>query len=227
MKKSDWQYLVDTLLFICIVGIAFIGFLMGLVIPKGPQASESAKYFLGLHRHQWGNIHFYLSLALVVFIIIHLVLSWSWIKGKARQLFLRGWKTMLILTAALSLLVLFLFWALYPRTPGAYEDYGVGRRAKAEASEGNLYSHEERIFLREGQEEIVITGQMTLLDIESKTGISARSIADELNLPSGISFNETLGRLRRQHHFTMQEVRDAVGSLMKEKNKEEKSDKHK
>lgn len=61
MKKSDWQYLVDTLLFICIIGIAFIGILMGLVLPRGPQASESAKYFLGLHRHQWGNIHFSLS----------------------------------------------------------------------------------------------------------------------------------------------------------------------
>ncbi len=30
MKKTDGQYLVDTFLFICMVGIAFIGFLMGL-----------------------------------------------------------------------------------------------------------------------------------------------------------------------------------------------------
>ena len=52
MKKSDWQYLVDTLLFLSITGIAFIGFLMGLFLPKGPNAQESAKYFLGLHRHQ-------------------------------------------------------------------------------------------------------------------------------------------------------------------------------
>ena len=59
MKKTDWQYLVDTLLFLCIVGIVFIGFLMGLFLPQGPAAPESAKYFLGLHRHQWGNIHLY------------------------------------------------------------------------------------------------------------------------------------------------------------------------
>lgn len=126
---------------------------------------------------------------------------------------------MLILTAIASLLVLSLFWALYPRTPGAYEDYGVGagQREKAEASEANLYSHEERIYIGEGRGHILITGQMTLLDIESKTGISARSIADELNLPSGISLNETLGRLRKQYRFTMQEARDAVDSLMKKK----------
>jgi hypothetical protein len=126
---------------------------------------------------------------------------------------------MLVLTAVCSLLVLVLFWTFYPRTPGAYEDYGVGagRRAKAEASEANLFSPEERTFIGEGREKIVISGEMTLLDIESKTGISARRIADELNLPSGISLNETLGRLRRQYRFTMQQVRDVVASLIKKK----------
>jgi hypothetical protein len=219
MKKSDWQYLVDTLLFICIIGIAFIGILMGLVLPQGPQALESSKYFLGLHRHQWGNIHFYLSLAFVVLVIIHLLLAWNWIKGQARRLFRRGWRTMLALTAVGSLLVLFLFWAFYPRLPGAYEDYGVraGRQAKAEAFDGSLPSQEERISPGQGQEDIVITGQMTLFDLESKTGISARTIADELSLPSDVPLHDTLGRLRRQYHFTMQEVRDAVASLMRKK----------
>ena len=87
MKKSDWQYLVDTFLFLSVVGIALIGFLMGLVIPKGPTAPESTKYFLGLHRHQWSNIHFYLSIAFVVFLIVHHVLSWKWIKNKSQQIF--------------------------------------------------------------------------------------------------------------------------------------------
>ena len=132
MKKSDWQYLVDTLLFLCIVGIVFIGFMMGLVIPKGPKAAESAKYFLGLHRHQWGNIHFYLSIAFTVLVIIHLILSWKWIKAKARQVFKGRWDTALILTAIASILVLFLFWSFFPKVPGAYEDYGIraGERAK-------------------------------------------------------------------------------------------------
>jgi hypothetical protein len=216
MKKTDWQYLVDTFLFICIVGIAFIGFLMGLVIPRGPQASESAKYFLGLHRHQWGNIHFFLSIAFVVFVIIHLILSWSWIKGKARQLFHKGWGTMLILTASSSLLVLFVFWAFYPKVPGAYEDYGVGagRRARAEASRGNPFLQEERIFVRESPEHIVITGQMTLRDLEKASGIPAREIAEVMGLPSKISLDETLGQLRKRSPFAMQEVRDVVAELI-------------
>jgi len=219
MKKSDWQYIVDTLLFMCITGIAIIGFLMGLVIPKGPQASESAKYFLGFHRHQWGNIHFYLSIAFVVLVIIHLILSWSWIKGKARQLFQRGWATMLVFTTVVSLLVLFLFWAFYPKAPGAHEDYGVRARsrAKAVASEKSQSPQEERISIREGKDYIAITGQMTLLDVEKATGIPAREIADELGLPSKVSLDEPLGQLRKKYPFTIQEVRDVVTKLLNKK----------
>jgi len=162
MKKTDWQYLVDTLLFLCIVSIVFIGFLMGLVLPKGPAAPESAKYFLGLHRHQWGNIHFYLSIAFTVLVIIHLVFSWKWIKSKSHQIFKKGGKSILVLTALTSVLVLALFWAFYPRVPGAYEDHGVraGAKAKQRNPSGEVFPvHEETIYLEDGTVAIVITGQ--------------------------------------------------------------------
>jgi hypothetical protein len=220
MKKTDWQYLVDTLLFLCILGIAFIGFLMGLVIPKGPTAQESAKYFLGLHRHQWGNIHFYLSIAFVIFIIIHLILSWKWIKNKSRQVFKKGWGAALILTAIASILILFLFWALYPRVPSAYEDYGIraGERAKQEQLSKEGYPiHEEKIFYEDGNVYIVITGQTTLRQAEKATGIPAKKIAAELRLHSNVSMDETLGRLRKKYRFNLQEVRDVISDLLSRK----------
>lgn len=203
MSRTDWKYLIDTLLFICVVGIAFIGFLMGLVIPKGSAAPESAKYFLGLHRHQWGNIHFYLSIAFVVLVIIHLILSWSWIKGKARQLFKRRWAVMLTLTAFVSFLVLFLFWAFFPKQTGTYEGYGVraGRQVRTEAIQHEPSS-------------VLIHGQMTLYDIERTTGVPAQKIAEKLRLPPGAPLDEQLGWLRKRYAFSMQEVRDAVASLM-------------
>jgi hypothetical protein len=225
MKKSDWQYLVDTLLFLCIVGIVFIGFMMGLVIPKGPKAAESAKYFLGLHRHQWGNIHFYLSIAFTVLVIIHLILSWKWIKTRARQIFKRRWDTALILTAIASILVLFLFWSLSPKVPGAYEDYGIraGEKAKTQRLSKEAYlKHEEREeekltkgIMAEDTSALLITGRMTLYDIEDNTGIPARKIADKLGLPSNAPLNETLGRLRKRYLFSVQDARDAVTALMK------------
>lgn len=218
MKKTDWQYLIDTLLFLCIVGIVFIGFLMGLVIPKGPTALESAKYFLGLHRHQWGNIHFYLSIAFTILVIIHLCFSWSWIKGKSRQIFKKGWKSILILSALASLLVLALFWAFYPRIPGAYEDHGVraGAKAKQHNPSGEVLPvHEETIYLEDGTVAIVITGQTTLKQLAEATGIPLKDIIAELGLPAKISPDESLGRLRKHYPISIQGVRDTIDDILK------------
>jgi len=220
MKKTDWQYLVDTLLFLCIVGMVFIGILMGFFLAQGPTAQESAKYFLGLHRHQWGNIHLYLSITFTLLLVIHLILSWKWIKGKARQLFKKGWGTALTLTAIASILVLFLFWFLYPKVPGAYEDYGKGAGKKAiqqQLLKEGYPASEEQIFYEGGAVDIVITGQTTLLEVEKATGISVKEIAVELGLPSKVSPDETLGRLRKKYLFTLQDARDTISMLLSKK----------
>ena len=217
MKKSDWQYLVDTLLFLSIVGITLIGFLMGLVIPKGPAAPESTKYFLGLHRHQWSNIHFYLSVAFVVFVTIHILFSWKWIKSKSRQIFKKRWNAALIFTAIASVLLVFLFWALYPRVPGAYEGYGVRateRTKQQQLSDEGSPPSEEKIFYEDGSVYMVITGQTTLKQAEKATGIPAKTIAAELRLPSNISIDDTFGRLRKKYGFSLLEVRDVLSDLL-------------
>lgn len=219
MKKTHWKYLVDTLLFLCIVGIALIGILLGFFIPLGPKAPEASKYFLGLHRHQWGNIHLYLSLTFVTLIIIHLILEWAWIKSQARKIFKKSWKAMLIVTAVASLLVVFLFWLFYPKIPGAYDDYGAkaGRGARVRAVEEHTYSEPEEYRIGEGSEAIAITGQMTLQDVENATGIDSHEIISALALPSNIPRDEHLGWLRRRYGFSFQEFRDIVAELMNEK----------
>lgn len=124
MKRTDWKYLIDALLFICIVIIAFIGFLMGLVLGRGSNVPESSKYFLGLHRHDWGDIHFYFSIAFTILVIIHLVLSWSWIKGKARIIFKKGWAFQLVLLAMAPFLLLLLIWSFYSGSQTEQSGYG-------------------------------------------------------------------------------------------------------
>lgn len=127
MKKTDLKYFVDILMFLCIVGIAGIGFLMGFFLAEGPTVREQDKYFLNLHRHQWGEIHLYLSLVFTALVILHLLLNWKWVKCKTRVLFKSGWKTMLIVTAALAVLIPLIFWLFYPKYPQEYLEYGAGR----------------------------------------------------------------------------------------------------
>jgi hypothetical protein len=244
MKESDWRYLVDALLFICLGGMTLIGILLGLVIPAGPVSSESAKYFLALHRHQWGNIHAYLSIGFVVLIIVHIVLNWKWITAKTSQIFRRKAAPILISAVSVPFLVLVVFWAATPKDAEQYREYGIetverGRPHKISAEDkvplaedtpgrpeyaAEVESRDEPARRQDapGEEDhgavgsVVISGRQTLYDIERATGLPARSIADRLGLPSSASLNETLGRLRRLYGFEIQEVREVVDQMLKE-----------
>ncbi|ACX52843.1 conserved hypothetical protein [Ammonifex degensii KC4] len=101
MNRSKLNYLVDCLLFLVGLGLAFSGFVRWLVLPGGGggygwQWGHGGSYgwrlsqeqvFLFLTRHTWTDIHRYLALALVALVIIHLYLHWSWIVSMTRQIF--------------------------------------------------------------------------------------------------------------------------------------------
>ena len=244
MKESDWRYAVDVILFICLGGMTLIGILLGLVIPAGPAAAESAKYFFGLHRHQWGNIHAYLSIAFVVLTIVHIVLNWKWVTAKTRQIFKRGVTPALVVTACAPLLVLFLFWVGTPKDSDKYREYGVessekrhiqrqvaeeltpaaGETAGTQETPGEEESQADSTDRGDTSEEehrrtvgsLVITGRITLLEIERATGVSGRTIADKLGLPPTVSLNEPLGRLKQRYGFEIQAVRDIIDRMLKE-----------
>jgi hypothetical protein len=244
MKESDWRYLVDALLFVCLGGMTVIGILLGLVIPAGPVSLESEKYFLGLHRHQWGAIHAYLSIAFVVLTIVHIILNWKWVKAKTSQIFRKKPAPILVSAVFVPFLVLLVFWLFAPKDSTKYGGYGhespgKGRLLKTVAKEdvpvageaaGGLENPvgDQSLAKPLDQEEtsgkedhravgsLVITGRQTLADIERATGISALSIADRLGLPSSAPLNETLGRLRRLYGIEIQTVRDLVERMLKE-----------
>ncbi len=217
MKKVNWQFLVDTIMFICMVGIAIIGLLLAFFIPQGPSSPESSKYFLNLHRHQWGNIHLYLSITFVLLLIIHLILDWKWIKTRAFHIFKGRWKMALGSTFLLSLLILFIIWIVYPKEPGTYEEYGLGRGRQATENllPSALHEREPNSGAQE-QEALTVTGQMTLQDLEEISGVPVSRIIEALGLPSNSSKKETLGRLRKKYGFSLVEARDVLTRLMNE-----------
>jgi len=125
MDKIRLKYLTDALLFICIVGLAGIGFLQGFFLTEGPVADLSKKYFLGLHTHQWGHLHFYISIAFAVLVIIHLILSWNWIKATTKKIFKKGWGTALIGIVVLSLLLPLILWLFSTKFAEKYAEFGT------------------------------------------------------------------------------------------------------
>lgn len=243
MKESDWKYLVDALLYACLVAMAAIGALMAFVIPEGPVSAEGTKYFLGLHRHQWGDIHARLSLAFVVFLAVHLVLSWKWIKIRSRCIFKRASAPALAAIALLPFFLLALLWAVSPKDSEKYRSYGLGagerQRAErllpreaepqaeapapppagvraAESPPAPPPEHaEQEKHERHGRLQ-TLTGRNTFRDIESMTGIPASVIISRMGLPPETPTNETLGRLRRLYGFEIEDVRILAERLLKE-----------
>ncbi|WP_373500561.1 DUF4405 domain-containing protein [Desulfococcus sp.] len=109
MKKNSIKYIINTILFIDICSIAVIGLLLAFVIPEG-KAAQASKYFLGLHRHDWRDIHLYLSLLLLVLLIFHLSFNSTWIVQSTKHFFGNRWKHALWCFSGAWILVLVIAW---------------------------------------------------------------------------------------------------------------------
>ena len=92
MRKNALSYLVNAVLFVIITAVAAIGLLLGFVIPKG---GPSTAYFLGLHRHQWGEIHLFLAVLFLVLLSYHLWSHWTWIAQSSKRYFGGRWKSVI------------------------------------------------------------------------------------------------------------------------------------
>jgi hypothetical protein len=93
VQRNALRYLIDALLFVDLSAIAVVGLLLGFVIPRG---RDGDKVFLGLHRHDWGDIHLYLSLALLALLVLHLWLNWRWVVTISRRIFEQRWRWVLL-----------------------------------------------------------------------------------------------------------------------------------
>lgn len=111
MKRNAIKYLVDVLLFIDICSISVIGMLLAFVIPKG-DADRAGKYFFGLHRHEWGDIHLLLSLFLLVLLVFHIWFNWNWVIHSTVHYFGKQWKKALYIFSGAWFLVLMSLWII-------------------------------------------------------------------------------------------------------------------
>jgi len=91
MDKPKLNFIIDALMFLCLMAIAGLGFLMKYILPPG--RAVRAKYgrnldlsWLGWDRHDWGDIHLYLALTLLTLLVIHLILHWQQILGLFQRL---------------------------------------------------------------------------------------------------------------------------------------------
>jgi hypothetical protein len=92
LSKAVINIVVNACSFLGFICLVSTGLLLKFVLPPGSGRVETLArggrekaidLCLGLTRHQWGEIHFYISLGFLTLLATHLVLHWPWIRAVA------------------------------------------------------------------------------------------------------------------------------------------------
>ncbi len=90
-NKAKINFVIDVLMFLCMMAIAGIGFFMKYVLIPGKErwvkyGRNVEIYLFGMDRHEWGTIHLILGLTLLGLLVLHIVLHWKMILNLYRCL---------------------------------------------------------------------------------------------------------------------------------------------
>jgi hypothetical protein len=245
LDKSKINFLVDSLMFLCMTAIAGLGFLMKFVLIPGKD--RWVKYgrnvelrLLGMDRHEWGTIHLIIGFTLLTALTIHIILHWKMIVGIYERLIeTRRTRNIVavVFVAAAAAFILFPF-AVKP------EVQELRRGHAAEGFAGCAFSglheipsesicapemHVETDAAQEGRAEIGveeeahsgvgsplgIRGYMTLAEVAGTHNVPADYLKERLGLPLSTSGNEKLGWLRKRYGFTMHDVEKIIEEYRK------------
>ncbi len=90
MKRPLYNVLIDAISFLIFSLMIATGLILKFILPpgsgriekllQGGKRAEIVTYF-DLTRHEWGEIHFYISLIFLLLLLVHLILHWQWIKA--------------------------------------------------------------------------------------------------------------------------------------------------
>lgn len=222
MRKNLLNFLVDVITLLVMLGMVATGLVIRFVLPPGTggrhiQGSGGGKqlWLWGLGRHDWGNLHFWLAVTLGIVLIIHVALHWMWICATVRRLLL-GDKVSgpssekhsiygIGLLAALIGLFAGFVWLALANIETIQQPRGAVHLPVEQIIQPTMKNQSQQIGNHD--EEEIIRGSMTLLEVESTTGVPVEVIRSELGLPASVSPDQRIGRLKQQFGFEMSQLR--------------------
>jgi len=209
MNRQRLNVLVGAAAFVAFAFLTTTGVLSRYVLPPG-----SGRYatLWGLNRHGWGDIHFWVAVALLGVLTLHLVLHWKWIlyvfKGKRSET--SGTRLALGVVGLVGLLGLAAAPLMAPVEQTAIPRQAAGLPGSATedaspASAKHLATPEPKAVGLES-----IRGSMTLRQVEQATGVPLDALIEQLGLPRSIDPDERIGRIRKRYDVSPDDVRQAV-----------------
>ncbi|HDZ42200.1 MAG TPA: DUF4405 domain-containing protein [Bacteroidetes bacterium] len=200
MKKTSLLLLVDVLMFIFLALMSGLGLMIKYVLVPGSKrwdiyGRNVDLTFLGMDRHGWGTVHLICAVIFISLLILHIILHWKCLVNylcrivdtKAQANFL-----IIMFAAVLFFLISFPFMIKIKVT-----ELGEGR---------DRFLHEQVLEHHDIDPDIEVLGSMSLINVSVKYDVPVSHILDKLDLPSTVSGNEQLGRLRRLYGFKMSDI---------------------
>ncbi|WP_083578093.1 DUF4405 domain-containing protein [Tangfeifania diversioriginum] len=243
VTRQKVNIVIDILMFVVMAALAVIGFLIRYTLISGEArwekfGSNIEMTLFGLDRHQWGFIHLVLGVMLAVLLVLHIVFHWKQIICLFRRLTpLRPQRYALVSAiTVVSLLILISPFFLkvelgesirgqgerggrnVSRTSGAYLPSESEDRTPLSSEVLNELPQTQAIHQnqnrRHGEARMLeIKGYHTIGTLAKNYNVSAAKLKNTLNIPSDVSSNERLGRIRRIYGFSMREVEECILAL--------------
>ncbi len=230
LAKSKLNIIIDIILLILLVAMAGGGFLIKYILIPGSKrniiyGADVDLQVLGLDRHQWGSIHLIISIAFVVLIIFHIIFHWDMVVAiLSRMIPRKAVRSCLI--AGLTIVSLVLFFGPFVVNPTQVPHENIYRNRPAHAEIDSITTEVQPNSLppkverakelgisksthSATKEEFEVHGTQTLNEVSELYSVPADFICRELSISENAKF-QRLGRLRKEHGFTMSEVSNAI-----------------
>lgn len=75
MRRNVLHLTIDIVLFLTVLGLMTTGLHIAFVLPPGSRGDT----VWSMTRHDWGDVHFWMALAMFAAVVVHLILNWSWV----------------------------------------------------------------------------------------------------------------------------------------------------
>lgn len=233
MNKNKLHLLVDVLAYLCMVALASTGLILIYKLPHG--SPREGLTLLGLDRHGWGDVHWYLAIGLLSLVALHVVLHWKWVTNTLGALVRShaarragagaGGTALLLVLGAATAGVVAVPWLIGVQK-GDAQSHGGGhgdRGGRGEGKGGGFSESAPTASAGKGHGEggghavdHAIRGQSTLAEAAREAGVPVARLIAELKLPPDTAPDARLGQLRHQHGFEITDVRATLERLKKQ-----------
>jgi hypothetical protein len=227
LRRSTLNFLVDLLALLAIFVMMATGLVIRFVLPPGTGGGhgEGGLLLWGLGRHDWGDVHFWTSVVLGALLVVHVALHWSWVCAMVYRLLggaegiqpAAGRCNACGVGFVVAVALAFGAFTWYAGSAVTRFNAPWQSETRPATEKGSILRHGGEEGYGTGHEQI--RGSMSLAEVEAATGVPVDTLKSGLGVPKSISADERLGRLARQHGFSVDEVRHIVAKHTSQQDK--------